>query len=51
MHGLKRVQEMINDKELVSYNQLWYEENIMEWYKFILEKKELIKKRQKLQMN
>lgn len=51
MHGLKRVQEMINDKELVSYNQLWYEENIMEWYKFILEKKELIKKRQKLHMN
>lgn len=33
---------MINDKELVSYNQKRYEDNIIEWYKFIVKKKEII---------
>ena len=38
----KKVEYMINDKELVSYNQKRYEDNIIEWYKFIVKKKEII---------
>ena len=35
---------MINDKETVEYKQQWYEENIQEWYKYIVEKKQAIEK-------
>jgi hypothetical protein len=30
---------MVNDNEAVNLNQKRYEENIQEWYKFIVEKK------------
>lgn len=40
----EKVEEMVNDKEIVEYKQWWYEENIQEWYKFIVEKKALIEK-------
>ena len=40
----EKVEEMINDKEIVEYKQWWYEENIQEWYKFIKEKKQAIEK-------
>ena len=40
----EKVEEMINDKEIVEYKQWWYEENIQEWYKFIVEKKQAIEK-------
>jgi hypothetical protein len=33
------VDEMVNDKEIVSYNQKRYEDSIQEWYKFIKKKK------------
>ena len=39
-----KVEEMLNDKQSVSYNQIRYENHIQEWYKFIVEKKELIEK-------
>lgn len=42
----KKVEYMINDKELVSYNQKRYEDNIIEWYKFIVKKKEIIARNQ-----
>jgi hypothetical protein len=35
---------MLNYKGTVEYNQQWYEENIQEWYKYIVEKKALIEK-------
>ena len=38
----ERVEEMINDKEIVSYNQSRYEEHIQERYKFIKKKKKEI---------
>ena len=38
----EKVEEMVNDKEIVEYKQWWYEENIQEWYKFIKEKKQAI---------
>lgn len=38
----EKVEEMINDKELRTYNQIEYEEMIMERYKFIVEKKKII---------
>ena len=44
MLGKEKVEEMINDKEIVEYKQWWYEENIQEWYKYIVEKKALIEK-------
>ena len=40
----EKVEEMINDKETVNLNQIRYENHIQEWYKFIVEKKELIEK-------
>ena len=42
MLGKDKVEEMINDKELRTYNQIEYEEMIMERYKFIVEKKKII---------
>lgn len=42
MLGKEKVEEMINDKELRTYNQIEYEEMIMERYKFIVEKKKII---------
>ena len=42
MLGKEKVEEMINDKELRTYNQTEYEEMIMERYKFIVEKKKII---------
>ena len=35
---------MLNDKEIVSYSQNWYEENIQKWYKIIQKKKKEIAK-------
>jgi hypothetical protein len=35
---------MVNDEETYSYTQQWYEDNIQERYKFIVEKKALIEK-------
>ena len=46
MLGKEKVEYMINDKELVSYNQKRYEDNVIEWYKFIVEKKEIIERNQ-----
>ena len=40
----EKVEEMINDKEIVEYKQQVYEEYIQEWYKYIVEKKALIEK-------
>lgn len=40
--GKERVEEMINDNEIVNLNQIRYENHIQEWYKFILEKKRII---------
>ena len=40
----ERVEEMLNDKEIVSYSQNWYEENIQKWYKIIQKKKKEIAK-------
>ena len=40
----EKVEEMINDKEIVEYKQQVYEEYIQEWYKFIKEKKQAIEK-------
>lgn len=37
-----KVEEMLNDKQSVSYNQIWYENNIIERYNFIQKKKEII---------
>jgi hypothetical protein len=37
---------MVNDKGTWSYNQKEYEDMIMEWYKFIVDKKEIIRKNQ-----
>lgn len=42
LYGQEKVEEMINDKQSVSYNQIRYENNIIEWYKFIVEKKSII---------
>lgn len=42
MLGRDKVEEMINDKELRTYNQIEYEEMIMERYKFIVKKKKII---------
>lgn len=44
MFGKERVEEMINDKELVSYNQIRYEQKIIERYNFICEKKMIIER-------
>ena len=41
----EKVEEMINDKETVEYKQWWYEDNIQERYKFIVEKKQAIEKK------
>lgn len=41
----EKVEEMINDEETYSYTQQWYEDNIQERYKFIVEKKALIEKK------
>ena len=41
----EKVEEMINDEETYSYTQQWYENNIQERYKFIVEKKALIEKK------
>lgn len=35
----EKVDEMVNDNEIVSYSQQRYEDNIQEWYKFIKKKK------------
>lgn len=45
MLGREKVEEMVNDKETVEYKQWWYEDNIQERYKFIVEKKALIEKK------
>ena len=42
MHWIKKVEEMINDKQLVKLSQNWFEENIIERYHFIQEKKMII---------
>jgi hypothetical protein len=42
MLGRDKVEEMINDKELRLLSQSWYEEMIIERYKFIVEKKKII---------
>ena len=42
MLGKEKVEEMINDKETVDYNQKWYEEHIKERYIFITQKKNMI---------
>lgn len=47
MFGIEHVQNMINDKQLWNYNQKEYEDMIIEWYKFILEKKKIIEENQK----
>ena len=44
MLGKEKVEEMVNDKELVIYRQGRYEEKIKERYKFIIEKKALIER-------
>jgi len=44
MYWLEYVENIVNDKELRTYNQIEYEEMIMGRYKFIVEKKELIEK-------
>ena len=36
---------MVNDNETVNLKQKRYEENIQEWYKYIVEKKALIEKK------
>ena len=43
MLGKEKVEEMVNDKELVNYSQEWYEEKIKEWHTFNTEKKAMIK--------
>lgn len=40
----EKVEAMINDKEIVNYSQWWYEEKILEWYDFIIKKKNEISK-------
>ena len=40
----EKVEEMINDKEIVEYKQWWYEENIQKRYTFIVEKKRMIER-------
>lgn len=42
MYWLEYVEHIVNDKELRTYNQIEYEEMIMERYKFIVEKKRII---------
>ena len=44
MYWLEYVENIVNDKELRTYNQIEYEEMIIERYKFIVDKKELIEK-------
>lgn len=44
MLGQDKVEEMLNDKQSVSYNQIRYENNIIERYDFIQKKKEIISK-------
>jgi len=46
MYGIEYVEYMVNDKELWKYTQKDYEDMIMEWYKFIVDKKEIIRKNQ-----
>lgn len=45
MFGQEKVEQMINDKELVSLSQSWYEEHIVERYQFITKKKERIERK------
>ena len=40
--GREKVEEMINDKETVDYNQKRYEDHIQERYTFITQKKNMI---------
>jgi hypothetical protein len=40
----EKVEEMVNDNETVNLSQKRYEENIQEWYKFIVEKKWMIER-------
>ena len=40
----EQVEYMINDKDLWKYNQKEYEDMIIEWYKFIVQKKEIIER-------
>ena len=47
MFGQEKVEEVINDKELVNLSQSWYEEHIVERYQFITKKKEMIEKTKK----
>ena len=42
MFGQEKVEQMINDKELVSLSQSRYEEHILERYRFINDKKILL---------
>ena len=44
MLGKDKVEEMINDKQSVSYNQIRYEQKIIERYNFICEKKMIIER-------
>lgn len=47
MFGQEKVEQMINDKELVNLSQSRYEEHIVERYQFITKKKEKIEKNKK----
>lgn len=47
MLGKDEVERRMGDKETVDYNQVWYEEHILEWYKFICDKKKKIWERKK----
>ena len=39
-YGEEIEEKLRNDKELVDYNQEWYETHILEWYDFIKQKKQ-----------
>ena len=51
MYGMEYVEQMVNDKELWKYTQKDYEDMIIEWYKFIVEKKEIIERNTRLGEN
>ena len=46
MYWIDQVEYMVNDKGTWSYNQKEYEDMIIDWYKFIVEKKKIIEENQ-----
>ena len=48
MYGIEYVEYMVNDKELWKYTQKDYEDMVIERYKFIVDKKKIIKLNQEI---